>query len=79
MSLRPGRGRDERCGSFVNGVRVIVMPDHRLPLVTWNLTTRAGSHADAKGKEGLSDLADSMIRRGAGLTSFPRLRMTPEA
>ena len=50
----------------INGVRVVVMPDHRLPLVNWNLAIRRGSHCDPSGKEGLADLTAHMLRRGAG-------------
>ncbi len=50
----------------VNGVRVVVMPDHRLPLVSWSLAIRRGSHSDPAGKEGLAGLTAGMLRRGAG-------------
>ncbi len=50
----------------INGVQVIVMPDPRLPLVTWSLTTRSGAYADPAGKEGLSALAGQMLLHGAG-------------
>jgi zinc protease len=56
-----------------NGVRVIVMPDRRLPLVSWSVTTRRGSHADPKGKEGLASLTGDMLRRGAGGATFAEL------
>jgi zinc protease len=49
----------------VNGVNVIVMTDHRLPLVNWTLVMRAGSDAEPKGKEGLSAMTASMLNRGA--------------
>jgi len=50
----------------VAGVRVIVMPDARLPLVSVALTTRAGSDAEAPGQEGLGSLTASMMERGGG-------------
>jgi zinc protease len=50
----------------INGLHVVVLPDHRLPLVNWNLAMRRGSHCDPAGKEGLADLTDAMLRRGAG-------------
>ena len=56
--------------SEIDGVRVIVMPDSRLPLVSWSLTTRNGAYTDPAGKEGLASLADQMLRRGCeGLTA----------
>ncbi len=54
----------------VEGVRVIVMEDHRLPLVNWNLTMRCGSHCEAAGKEGLGELVASLMTRGAGGLSY---------
>lgn len=57
----------------VNGVRVIVMHDSRLPLVNWSLTMRRGSHSDPKGKEGLASLTGDMVRRGAGGLTFAEL------
>ncbi|HUO07429.1 MAG TPA: pitrilysin family protein [Phycisphaerae bacterium] len=53
----------------IDGVRVIVMEDHRIPIVNWSLTTRMGSHAEPVGKEGLAGLTAGMVRRGpAGKT-----------
>jgi zinc protease len=49
-----------------NGTKVIVMSDHRLPLVNWSLVMRSGGDAEPKGKEGLAQLTASMLRRGAG-------------
>lgn len=57
----------------VNGVKVIVMTDHRLPLVGWNLVFRGGGDAEPVGKEGLADLATQMVRRGAGDLSYEQL------
>jgi zinc protease len=59
--------------SAINGVKVIVLPDNRLPFVAWSLTMRAGSHADPAGKEGLADLTADLVRRGAGGLSFVEL------
>jgi zinc protease len=59
--------------SEVDGVKVIVMPDHRLPLVSWVLTVRRGSHLDPAGKEGLAALTDSMLRRGCADLSYQKL------
>ena len=53
----------------IDGVRVIVMEDHRIPIVNWSLTMRMGSHAEPVGKEGLAGLTSGMVRRGpAGKT-----------
>jgi zinc protease len=57
----------------VSGVRVIVMEDHRLPLVNWSLTMRRGSQSDPKGKEGLAWLTAEMLRHGIEGMSFEEL------
>jgi zinc protease len=63
----------------IDGVKVIVMPDSRLPLVSWSLTTRAGSHLDPVGKEGLAGITADMLRRGAGGLSFAELNQDLES
>ena len=63
----------------VNGVKVIVMPDHRLPTVNWSLVMRRGSDSDPKGKEGLAGLTAQMLRRGAAGVSFEELNKELES
>jgi zinc protease len=48
-----------------NGVKVIVMSDHRLPLVNWQLIMRSGGDSEPKDKSGLAGITASMLRRGA--------------
>jgi zinc protease len=59
--------------TMIGNVQVIVMPDSRLPLVSWSMTTRQGSFEDPKGKEGLSSLTDSMLRRGSADMTYAQL------
>ena len=59
--------------SASGGVRVIVMPDSRLPLVNWSLTMRRGADSDPREKAGLASLTASLVRRGAGGRSFTQL------
>nr|MBA3273592.1 insulinase family protein [Chthoniobacterales bacterium] len=59
--------------SEFNGVKVIVMPDARLPLVDWSLTMRRGSQSDPKGKEGAAWLTAEMLRRGVQGMDFQQL------
>src|SRR4029079_4977558 len=54
-------------------VKVIVMPDARLPMVNWTLTMRAGSDAEPSGKQGLSALTAVMLLRGAGDLNYLQL------
>ena len=57
-----------------NGLTVIVMPTHRLPLVDFRLVVRTGAIHDSPGKEGLASLTADLlyallnprIRVGAG-------------
>src|SRR5215212_7725315 len=60
--------------SNISGVKVIVMPDHRLPLVNWSLTMRRGSQSDPKGKEGTAWLTAEMLRRGVKGMTFEQLQ-----
>jgi len=59
--------------SRLDGLRVIVMPDARLPLVNWSLTMRRGSDSDPPEKTGLAGLTASLVRRGAGGMTFAQL------
>jgi zinc protease len=59
--------------SDIDGVKVIVMPDHRLPLVDWSVTMRRGSQSDPVGKEGLAWLTAEMLRRGVKGMNFEAL------
>jgi zinc protease len=54
----------------IGDVHVIVMEDHRMPIVNWSLTYRQGGYTEAAGKEGLVDLASGMVRRGPKGKSF---------
>lgn len=54
----------------VNGVKVIVLSDHRLPLVNWSLIMRSGGHAEPADKLGLAGLTASMMRRGSAGIRF---------
>jgi zinc protease len=63
----------------VNGVKVITVTDHRLPLVNASLIFRSGSHVEPVGKEGLADLTAAMMRRGSGDKSFMELSQELES
>jgi zinc protease len=70
---------DKGTETTIDGVKVIVMTDTRLPLVSWSLTTRHGSYEDPKGKEGLSILSDEMLRRGAAGLSYDQIAQDLES
>ncbi|HLL90417.1 MAG TPA: pitrilysin family protein [Tepidisphaeraceae bacterium] len=72
-AIPAGRPFDKGTEFAVNGVRTVVLSEHRLPLVTWGLTLRRGSHADPKGKEGLARLTAELLQRGAGGLSYQQV------
>jgi zinc protease len=52
-----------------NGLRVIVVERHGLPLVSVALAVRAGAEVDAVGQPGLASLTAAMLDEGAGKRS----------
>ena len=57
----------------VNGVKVIVMTDNRLPLVSWNLAMRRGSHSEPAGKKGMASMCAEMLRHGTAKQPYEEL------
>src|SRR5437763_3109244 len=57
----------------VNGVKVVVMTDNRLPLVNWRLTMRRGSYSEPKEKKGVASLCSEMLRHGTAAQSYEQL------
>jgi zinc protease len=53
---------DER---LPNGLRVVVVPRHDVPLVTASLLVRAGPEADPPDRAGLADMTATMLAKGA--------------
>jgi zinc protease len=52
-----------------NGVRVVLVESHRVPLVAFRLAVAAGGVYAPAGKEGLAQLAAQLLTRGAGARS----------
>ncbi|MDQ3283691.1 MAG: insulinase family protein [Acidobacteriota bacterium] len=50
--------------TLANGLRVIVVPKHELPLVASRLMIRTGAAADPRGKAGLADLTSTVLTQG---------------
>jgi zinc protease len=77
----PGRARDyhfpkvER-GTLSNGIRLVVAPVRRLPIVTVLVITDAGALWDAPGKEGTAQLTARLLLEGAGI--FDAVELTEE-
>jgi zinc protease len=57
----------------VNGVKVIVMTDNRLPLVSWNLSMRRGSHSESAATKGTASICAEMLRRGTAVQAYEEL------
>jgi zinc protease len=57
----------------VNGVKVVVMTDDRLPLVNWRLTMRRGSYSEPKEKKGIASLCSEMLRHGTTVLTYEQL------
>lgn len=47
-----------------NGMTVLLMEQHEVPLVSFNMIVRAGTLADPAGKEGTASLAAGLLRKG---------------
>lgn len=48
-----------------NGLTVLIVPSHRLPVVSLRMVTRAGSATDPAGREGLAGLTADLMTQGA--------------
>jgi len=53
-------------GELPNGVRVIVLQDHRLPRVALGVTLRRGAASEPQGQAGLATFMAELMERGAG-------------
>ena len=62
----PFRGPAVQAARLGNGLELIVIERHELPIVTTALVARAGSASDPQGKEGLAALTAAAMKRGAG-------------
>ncbi|MBP9202143.1 MAG: insulinase family protein, partial [Gemmatimonadales bacterium] len=49
-----------------NGLRLVLLEQHRQPVVSVALTVAAGSAFDAEGREGTADLLAALLTRGGG-------------
>jgi zinc protease len=49
-----------------NGLQVVAVPHHEQPVVSMRMIVRAGGALDPRGKNGLAELAASLLTQGAG-------------
>jgi predicted Zn-dependent peptidase len=47
-----------------NGMTVLLMEQHEVPIINFNFIVKAGSVADPAGKEGLASIAADLLRKG---------------
>ena len=52
-----------------NGLTLLLLEKHEVPLISATLVLRSGTVADPKGKEGLATLTSELLRRGAASRS----------
>lgn len=67
------RLRDYQVQRLENGLRLICLPDPRLPVVSLTAIVDAGSICDPAGLEGMARLAMSLLRRGTRRRSADRI------
>ena len=66
-AVRPverGRGRTIRHGRLDNGLELVVIPDHRAPVVTHMVWYRNGSADDPAGKSGIAHFLEHLMFKG---------------
>ena len=47
-----------------NGMTMLLMEQHEVPLVSFNIIVKTGSVADSQGKEGLASVTAELLRKG---------------
>jgi zinc protease len=62
-----------------NGLRVIVIPKHDIPLVAARLMVKAGGAADPSGKAGLAELTATVLTKGTKTKSAEQIARGVEA
>lgn len=61
----PGKILDYERIQLENGLSVLLMEYHKLPLVYFELRVRGGASVDPDGREGLANLAAELLRQGS--------------
>jgi predicted Zn-dependent peptidase len=56
-----------------NGMTLLLMEHHEVPIISFNVVLRAGSVADPAGKEGLASLTAGLLRRGTKARSADQI------
>jgi zinc protease len=57
---------DHQTSTLANGLRLILVPNHDIPMVACNLLLRGGARLDPPGRAGTAALAADLLTHGAG-------------
>ncbi len=52
--------------TLANGVKLILIPRHDVPLIAFEAVVRGGARLDAEGREGVASLSAELLTQGAG-------------
>jgi zinc protease len=52
--------------TLANGVKLILIPQHQVPLIAFEAILRGGARLDPDGREGVASLASELLTHGAG-------------
>lgn len=56
-----------------NGMTILLMEQHEVPFISFNMRIRAGSTSDPKGKEGLAAMTADLMRKGTKTRSAEQI------
>lgn len=76
--IRPAQLPPTREATLPNGVHLLVVESHKLPVLSINMAFRAGDFTDPTGKEGLASLTATLLTRGAGARTAEQISQTIE-
>jgi predicted Zn-dependent peptidase len=65
-------------GANVGGAKILVVEDHRLPLVTITVSVRAGSLFETAAKPGVADLTAELITQGTTSRTYEQISQETE-
>jgi zinc protease len=64
---------------LANGLRVVVVPRHRIPLVAVQLLVRTGAAADPAGRDGLAQLVTDVLTKGTAKRTAEEIARSVDA
>jgi len=76
--IRPAQLPPTREATLPNGVHLLVVESHKLPVLSVNMAFRAGDFTDPAGKEGLASLTATLLSKGAGSRTAEQISQTIE-